>query len=934
MFSNKIQTLVRGAALASLMCGVSHTAMAQTAPAGSTAVEEIVVTGVRASLRSAVEQKREAVQVIDAVTAEDIGKFPTTNVAESAQRITGVQITRTRGEGTGASIRGLPTEFTRVQLNGSTLSSATVDLRGGGGGGNISRSFDFRLLPTEFVSTLEVTKSPTADMLEGGLSGTVNVRTVRPLDLKGFKLVGSAFGVQNSNSADNSYRASGLISDIFLDGRLGVLFAGGYNKERPETHAINNVGWTSLPEATNRIDLNGDGDTLDNFNVPTQLRTEIAREDRSRTALASVIEFRATDNLKLSAEGFYSKFDVEVESFENLFIPTSTNGATITPTQFTNIPGISPALLAFGKPFATVLGQNGTDTRANDRINDSVSETGYLKFSAEYRGDTWAADASYAHSDSHQVGNNLNLAQIARFGVTNSCLQSEDICGIAISPASQAVYSDPNQGIVASLNGAYNRKTSDRVDEFKADYRKDFDDFLINRIAFGGVASKRKTFSDGRTLVVQAAQLAPLAGLVRSTLYPTGFSLAQYTQVVKPGNGSFLSTYDGSQPFPTTWIASDTRKIVDAVGLAKLAAIPGAVQENLNTVVDVEEQIAAVYAQANFASEDDRLSGNLGVRVVQTKLTSRGVTPDLTQIRVLVDAGGTTTVPPAGSVAASNTYTEILPSLNARLRLTEDLQMRFGASRTMARPSLVQLSPSTTVGCSAGACNLTANNPELDPFISSNYDLSLEWYPDPDTSVTVAAFAKELSTLVRNTADIIQLPITFFTASTNTTDVRLTNVNRTRPTNQRGVTLQGFEVGYQQVFTFLPGTLKNLGLQANYTYISNSDSNVLTAASKNNFNLSGFYEIEQFAARLAYTWRDKFTSSGLPDGNGGIGTVTQARGDLSLNLTYNLSNKVSFVFEASNLLDNVDKTRTILGDLPQDYIDPGRQMLLGVRLAL
>jgi TonB-dependent receptor len=161
---------------------------------------DIVVTGVRASLRSAADRKRNAPQIIDAITAEDIGKFPTENVADASQRITGVQITRTRGSGTGVSIRGLPTDFTRVQLNGSTLSSAIVDLRGGGAGGSVGRSFDFRLLPTEFVNAVEVTKSQTAEMQEGGLAGTINIRTVRPLELGKTTAVGSVFGVWNSNS--------------------------------------------------------------------------------------------------------------------------------------------------------------------------------------------------------------------------------------------------------------------------------------------------------------------------------------------------------------------------------------------------------------------------------------------------------------------------------------------------------------------------------------------------------------------------------------------------------------------------------------------------------------------------------------------------------------------------------------------------------------
>ncbi|WP_068876808.1 MULTISPECIES: TonB-dependent receptor [unclassified Phenylobacterium] len=930
---NLPRTLLWRAALATLMCSVSHAAFAQT-EAAADAVDEVVVTGVRAALRSAAEQKRTAEQVIDSVTAEDIGKFPTTNVAESAQRITGVQITRTRGEGTGASIRGLPTDFTRVQLNDSTLSSATVDLRGGGGGGNITRAFDFRLLPTEFVSTLEVTKSPTADMQEGGLSGVINVRTVRPFDLSGFKLVGSAFGVQNSNSGKETFRVSGLVSDIFLDGRLGVLLAGGYNKEKPETHGINNVGWTNQPEATNRVDYNGDGDLLDVFNISTQSRTEIARENRSRLAFAGVAEYKAAEALTLSVEGFYSKFDVLVESLENLNLPPTSTGAVITPTQLLTIPGVDASQLAFGEPHAIVLGQSATDVRANDRVNDSVSRTGYVKVGAEYEGEDWRGAVSLAHSDSRQVGNNLNLAQTARFGVTTSCLPTETICGIAIAPGSQTAYLDPNQGIVASLNGAYKRKTSDRVDELRADLSREFDAFLLTRVSAGAVVSRRKTNADGRTLVVQAAQLAPLAGLSRSTVNPNGFNLSQFTQLVQAGNGSFLGTYNGDQPFPTQWVASDTLKLIETLGLERLAAVPGAVQENLNTVIDVKEEIAAFYVQANFATEDDRVSGNFGVRVVRTELSSRGVSPDLTGIRVLVDAGGTTTVPPAAPIAARNTYTEVLPSANVRLELTDDLQLRVAASRTMARPALVQLSPSTTINCFGGTCNLTANNPDLKPFISNNFDASVEWYPDPDTSVTVAVFAKDLQTLVRPQQDIVQLPVTFFTASTNTTEVRQTNVNRTRPTNQKGVTLKGFEIGYQQVFTFLPGLLENLGLQANYTFISNSDSNVLTAASKHNFNVSAFYETEKFGARLSYTWRDKFVSSGLPDGNNGLGIVTQSRGDLSVNLTYNFDHRISIVAEGVNMLDDVDKTRTNLGNLPQDYFDPGRQLLLGVRVAL
>ncbi|MCX7284552.1 MAG: TonB-dependent receptor [Novosphingobium sp.] len=920
-------TLLTGAAL---MAGLAMPAVAQEAQAGAGEGEGIVVTGIRASLESAAAQKKAAASVIDAVTAEDIGKFPTENVADASQRITGVQITRTRGAGTGASIRGLPTEFTRVQLNGSTLSSASVDLRGGGAGGDISRSFDFRLLPTEFVSTLEVAKSLTADMQEGGLSGIINVKTVRPLDLGKTTLVGSAFAVRNSNAGKYSPRISGLASTTLLDGRLGVLIGGGYSRDRTETHNINNVGWSTTREATLGQDINNDGDRLDTFNIPSQIRTEIAREDRKRTVVTGIVEYEATDSLKLYAEGFYSRFDVTVESLENLNIFTGARGGVFNPatTQFLSISGIDPRQLAFNVPFVTGLGLTNTDVRANDRVNDSLAETFYGKLGADFSNDTWSGSINYAYSRSKQTGDNLNLAQIQRFQVTESCQPGQDICGLALSPESQARYLDPTQGVVASLNGAFGRKTRDEVQEFKANLGREFDDSLLRKVSIGGLASWRKTFADATTLVVPAAALAGLAGLPAKT---GGFGIGAFNQVVTASKGTFLGAYDGNQPFPTSWLATDTQALLAAVDRAKLAAVPGAVQANLSSVVDVRERIFAGYVQADFASSDDRFTGNVGLRVVNTREIANGVSPNLNGLIIQVETGGTVTVPPAGAIAARNSYTNWLPALNLKFQPNSNWVFRAAVSRTMSRPSLTQISPSTTVTGGGGNYTITSGNPDLKPFTSTNYDLTAEWYPNRDTTLTVALFAKKLSTLVRPTQDTVTLRPTFFTASTNTSEARDQVFQRTRPTNERGVTLKGFEVGFQQVFTFLPGPLGNTGLQANYTYISNSDPQVLTAASKNNYNISGFYEDKLLALRASYTWRDKFVSLGLPGGYNGLGVTTQARGNLDVNLTVNVTEQISLIAEGTNVLDNVDKTRSTLGDLPVDFFDVGRQILVGAR---
>src|SRR5437016_6303206 len=186
--------LLLGTAVSSILAAAAVQAQTGPAPAqrdangGANATEppelqEVVVSGVRRSLENAINTKRDADVVVDAISAEDVGKFPTENIAESLQRVTGVQISRFRGEGQNVSIRGLSSGFTLVELNGHTIANAL-----GASGTNISRSFDFTILPSEFVSKVEVFKTPSADMEEGGLAGTVVARTVRPLDIGNRKI--------------------------------------------------------------------------------------------------------------------------------------------------------------------------------------------------------------------------------------------------------------------------------------------------------------------------------------------------------------------------------------------------------------------------------------------------------------------------------------------------------------------------------------------------------------------------------------------------------------------------------------------------------------------------------------------------------------------------------------------------------------------------
>ena len=561
-----------------------------------------------------------------------------------------------------------------------------------------------------------------------------------------------------------------------------------------------------------------------------------------------------------------------------------------TTTQITNVSGLGPAQIAFGVPYLTRLGLTNVDTRANDRVNDSVAKTYYAKGGLEFKQERWEADLRFTYSKSTQVGDNLNLAQIQRFQSTYSCLPGEQLCGIALTPASQAIYLDPTQGLIASLNGAFGRKTQDQVSELKGELHYEFDHSFLRRLSIGGAYTARHTFADATTLVVSAAALSGITTLPVKT---GGFGLGPYSQIVSPSRGDFLGAYSGTQSFPTTWLASDTLALLNAIPRATLAGVPGAVQANLSSVVDVREKIYAGYIQADFATDDDRLSGNVGVRIVKTSETANGVAPNLGGLIIQVETGGTVTVPPAGAVATSNSYTYALPSGNLKFKASDEVLLRFAVSRTMSRPTLTQLSPSTTVTGGGGNYTITSGNPALKPFLSTNFDAGIEWYPNRDTAITVAGFVKRLSSLVFPTTDQVTLPVTFFFASTNTSTQQNQLFQRTRPSNGSGVTVKGFEIGYQQAFTFLPGPLSHTGMQANYTYISNDQPQVLTAASRNNFNVSAYYEAGGFAARASYTWRDKFVSIGLPGGYNGLGVTTLPRGELDLNLTYDVTRNVA-----------------------------------------
>jgi iron complex outermembrane recepter protein len=876
----------------------------------------IVVTGIRRSLETAIETKRNADSIVDAVGAEDVGKFPDENVAESLQRVTGVQITRTRGEGQEATIRGMPTTFTQVQFNGRTLTSAAGDTA------SVSRTFNFTILPSEFIRTLEVHKTPTADIEEGGLAGTVIVRTPRALSIGHETFSASAQGTWEDNTNEVGPRLSALYTNVFADGKIGIALGGAYTKRTRETHTLDFLGFRDdLESLAGGLDLNGDGKI-----VPTQrveygnsLFLQIDREKTERTSLLGSVEFKPVDDLHFYAEGLYSRLTDDYLGLISLIRYTDNRGPT-TPSGIVIGSGR-------GNDRAVAWLSRGVEIRPEGRVNDRTSElaSGATGFTFTPGSWTISGEASYSRSD--KTMGNLGIEDSGRFELGYDSRVDDELIQPIYGPGSYEASSDPNNYQVLTLNGQFNKRLKDELYDFRFDVNRDFDTSWLSAIKVGAKHSNRTLYSDNGRLVMSAAQINTLlGGTLPQSVYGKGtFSAASLIKPATPLRGDFLGSYDGPVKLPSVWLISDTASFLDQFTDDQLLAA-GSYTNDLSGVLDVAEKTYAGYAMARFGRGAAPLSGNIGLRVVRTEQSVRGISPDFNSITFEPAAGNRTTIPAAELIQVDRGYTDWLPSANLRWNVAPNVTLRFGASKTLARPNLDDISPTATG--TAARRTIAQGNPYLDPFRSNNLDASFEWYFGRRGLVSVALFYKNLVSLIRSSSERQYLTVTQINADGSTQPLEL-DFTVGKPVNGEGVKVKGVEFSYQQPFTFLPGPLRNLGFIGNFTYLQNSDQNRLNGTSRNSYNISGYYEDQRLSVRLAYTFRDTYLSG--PGGGYGDGILTKGFGTLNGNVTFRFNEHLSTVIEVNNLFDTDLVTVSRLTGAPMRYEDAGRRFLFGVR---
>lgn len=934
-----------------------YAAEANAATDQDTKAEVIQVRGIRGSLARSMDVKREAPGVVDAISAEEIGKFPDTNVAESLQRISGVSIDRTGGEGQLITVRGFGPQFNTVLVNGRQMATE-----------NQSRAFSFDTLASELVRGLDVYKTSTAAKQSGGIGSTINVNTARPLALGGFKVAGSLKGVYDENASKTTPQITALVSNTFDDDKFGVLVALSHQERETRLNQAQMDGWLENVGIPNPQTAAGDAYTGNVFS-PRNYDHKVTFEERTRTNANLVLQYAPSDALTFTLDGLYSDFDVESDA-------TSYGHWFTAP----NIVGIDDQ----GNATRPTVDANGTvidlyqevglatdmHSKRFDRLTDSTS----VGFNADWqvRDDlslTFDAHFSEANRDPNNGrGNQLSLigyANRVRFQVDNNILPvaslfnsaspliysgQQEIDGVAylpgVTPAGVGDHLDPaNSRAHVMLRRGWAVK--DDVQQFRFDGEWDSGNGSgLTQLRFGTqYTSETKNLDrwDNEGVGIHCTYCG----------YPDMPPIANDFQYVFDAGAGFLSDVSGSGRMPTQWLAHDGeahfRYLEDYYAQSTGNSISfDAVRRNIS--FEVKEQVTALYVESDYEFEwgDMFISATAGIRYERTDTSISGTNEPLLGLTILDETEMLAQYGEATAVAFDNDYSNTLPNLSVKVELTDELVARFAASRTLTRPTLESLSPVTVITTTRQGGDLTSRsgNPNLKPFTSDNVDLSLEWYYDEASYASVGFFVKNVDNFIVNNQEQRTFllpdgtPLTDPSTGSNTgepdADDQVATFTNTLPTNGESARVEGWELAGQHTFGE-----SGFGIMANATLVD-SDAQLDPSDLTQTFALTGlsdsanlvlFYEKDGVQVRLAYNWRDEFVQS-LTQVQGDGPTIVEDYRQLDISASYDISDTMSVYIEGINLTEEFVHKRGRYANHLLLVEDSGARWALGIRGSL
>ena len=873
MLIHKSYILLATTSVAGLLM-IPSVAAAQEVPAAAPAADQtadqqddasggIIVTGLRKSLESAQAIKRDSDQIIDSIVAEDIGKLPDVTAAESLARITGVQVDRSGGEAAGVRLRGL--SDIETTYNGREIFTAE------------GRAVALQDFPSASIARIDVYKSSSAELIEPGIAGLIDVRARKPFDFKGLRVAGGLTGVHWYQSQKLGVDTNLLISDRWNTGlgEMGLLIEGSY-ADINFLDSSRNVSQSIL----NRTGVAGQTGAI---RYPSFVNIDYATAKRWRPSAHAAFQWRPSNTLEIYLDGLFQGFRGQGQG-RNMQVAS---GVAATLTDVTYFPGTNLV--------QSMTASAGGDTTGAQNAIDANTDTYQFGGGFIWKRDKLKITGDVAWTDSTYTQNNLTLNYTLVNKPTRTFnFDTPDGAGGGTVTLANTNLFDPANYRVGNFTDS-GTQTHGRDIQARLDVEYALADSGITKLQAGIRFNNRSTESYNYSRTA-----APKVTTYYSTLpfdYTSNFSGF--------GNDEATSL--------RKWLTPTRQSIISGADYLRTLTGMSTGQPGWNPVYDGNEKTYSGYVQARYAFDVGfPIDGLVGLRAIRTEDQINGLQS--------VTTAGVTTVTP---ISRDNSYTDFLPNVSARLKFTNNLQMRLAFTKTRTRPGFGSLNPSTTIGAPSTICTTdptsvdcvraaSSGNADLKPVQATNYDSSLEYYFSRDGSITVGAFYKDLDGFINST-------------TTQIVDPTYGRLNYTKPENGGKGRIAGVEAGFRTFLRapFLPHWLNDFGVMANYTYLDHKSElaptlaatlpgmQPLSGVSKHLANAAVYYENRWVSLRAAYNYRSSFVVSygQVADpalANSALGptipVIEKGRGTLDLSATVNPTEHVSLNFSVANVL--------------------------------
>ncbi|MBB4706909.1 iron complex outermembrane receptor protein [Xanthomonas arboricola] len=841
-------------------------------PSATTELDTITVTGYRASLEKSQSVKRSANSIVDAISAEDIGKFPDINAAESLSHLPGISVDRQFGEGEKVSINGTDPALNRVLLNGQTIASGDW---GGNPTDTSGRTFNYTLLSPEIIGLMEVYKTPEARIDEGSIGGTVIVHTRKPLDLPKNTIRGSVGYNYNDRSEEGNPRGSALWSWKNDDETFGALISATHDKQDLARAGIEYFGYTTGANIPASATITGDGSDVATARVPAGINSAFFQQTRERSGVQGALQWKPNEQNEFNLTGLYIKGKYNNFSESRYVCPACNND--LQKVTSANVQNGVVTSATFGDGAA---GQPYAQLDANYR--ESTVTTKSLNLRHDWSGEKWVFTTQVG--DTKATGGK-NPEYLMKFLMTdggyNYAFDGQNTAvnydnggasnwTLPGSPAGLPAGSQDSSAMQAG--GIFYQKSTDEEKYFQWDAARDLELGPFTKLLFGYKYINHNNGVDARGNRINTTD---------------AISLTQFNPGTTPSG-----LYDGlgASGDLTAWPTASLNSIRNYL----LSQPQGPYRPDYGSSFEVKEITQNFYTQLNY--ETGKWRGNVGVRLVDTT--------DKSLYWQTAD-GGTN----YSRVAETNDYRKALPSFNIAYDITDDAVLRFSAAKVIARPRYGDLAGTFSINSANGNLTAGGGNPDLKPYESTNYDLAAEWYFAPSSMLSGEVFYRDISSYIVNTTSQQQLtdPI-----SGNSGIYTVTS-----PINVSDAKVKGVSVNYQQSLGL------GFGVQANYTFAESDSSSGLNLPylSRDTYNIIPYWEHGDWMVRVNYSFRSKyFTQIGRLASQDFADSYKQ----LDLTASYQITDYMGITFGATNLLDSTYRLFSNTRSTPTAFYKNGR----------